>query len=287
MTFRIAQISDTHLSAVKPFFVENFRSLGPWLRAARPDLVLNSGDISLDGAGREEDLSAAKALHDEIGLTVRYIPGNHDVGDNLDVPDRHGQPALSEDRLAAYRRHYGEDWWLLDVPGWRIIALNTQLAGSAFPDAAAQEEFLAGAVAGAAGRAIALFVHKPLFDRQADEAEIGGRFLNPAPRQSLLRHLAARPPSLVASGHVHQYRSSAQGLARAIWAPSTAFVVPASFQPIYGLKQVGYVEHRLHPDGTHDSGFVQPGGMKTLDIIDFKDAYGELPPPAEPTAGML
>lgn len=282
MSFRIAQISDTHLSAAKPFFVENFQALARWLRSSRPDLVVNSGDISLDGAAREDDLAAAKALHDEIGVPVRYIPGNHDVGDNRDVPDLHHQPAIDERRCAAYRRHFGEDRWALDVPGWRVIGVNAQLIGSGLGEAAAQDSFLASSVAGAAGRRIALFIHKPLFDARPDEDEVGGRFLNPAPRQQLLRLMAAAPASLVASGHVHQYRSAAHDGACAVWAPSSAFVLPDAFQPVYGLKQVGYVEHRLDPDGSWDGGFVQPSGMRNLDIVDFKDAYGELPAPRAP-----
>lgn len=282
MTFRIAQISDTHLSAAKPFFVANFVALGQWLHASRPDLVVNSGDISLDGAAREADLAAAKALHDEIGVPVRYIPGNHDVGDNRVVPDLHHQPAIDRDRCAVYRRHFGGDWWALDVPGWRVIGVNAQLIGSGLDDAAAQEAFVASSVADRAGRRIALFVHKPLCDARPDEDEVGGRFLNPAPRRILLSLLAPAPPALVASGHVRQYRSAALEGSRAVWAPSSAFVLPDAFQPVYGLKQVGYVEHRLHPDGTCDSAFVQPGRMETLDIVDFKEAYGELPPRVAP-----
>ena len=54
MTFRIAQISDTHLSDAKPFFVDNFIRIGEALRESRPDLVVNSGDISLDGADESD-----------------------------------------------------------------------------------------------------------------------------------------------------------------------------------------------------------------------------------------
>jgi hypothetical protein len=50
MTFRTAQISDTHLSDVKPFFVANLFRVAPALVADPPELVLNTGDISLDGA---------------------------------------------------------------------------------------------------------------------------------------------------------------------------------------------------------------------------------------------
>jgi hypothetical protein len=285
MSFRIAQISDTHLSAAKPFFVENFRALAHWLRASAPDLVLNSGDIALDGPAREDDLAAARALHDEIGLAVRYIPGNHDVGDNRDVPELHGHPPVDAATCARYRQYFGEDWWSLDVPGWRIVAVNAHLVGSGLPDAAAQDDFIAGQVAGVAGRALALFIHKPLFDVAPDEDEVGGRFLNPVARHGLLRLLEGAPLSVVASGHVHQYRRTEHAGVSAVWAPSGAFVLPDAFQPVYGLKQVGYVEHRFHPDGTHDCGFVQPAGMATLSIADFEDAYGALPPLAAPADG--
>ena len=97
MAFRIAQISDTHLSDDKPFFVDNFRSIGEALVATEPDLVLNSGDISLDGANREADLVSARALHDALGLPMRFLPGNHDLGDNQDAPSYgkgHGEASI-------------------------------------------------------------------------------------------------------------------------------------------------------------------------------------------------
>jgi len=92
MTFRIAQISDTHLSDTKPFFVDNFVRVGEALRESKPDLVLNSGDITLDGASRESDLAAARVLHDSLGLPVRFLPGNHDLGDSQDSPSRGESP---------------------------------------------------------------------------------------------------------------------------------------------------------------------------------------------------
>src|SRR5262245_47690678 len=80
MTFRLAQISDTHLSRDKPFFVENFMIVASALAASAPDLVVNTGDMSLDGVAEESDLREARALHEVIGLPIRFIPGNHDVG---------------------------------------------------------------------------------------------------------------------------------------------------------------------------------------------------------------
>jgi 3',5'-cyclic-AMP phosphodiesterase len=146
MTFRIAQISDTHLSAEKPFFIGNFERVGEALRAVRPDLVLNTGDISLSGKSKESDLSAARALHEAIGLPVRFLPGNHDLGDSQDLA-AHGAAVITDERRARYRAHFGADFWTLDVPGWRLLAINAQLLGRDLAAAADQENAIVEATA--------------------------------------------------------------------------------------------------------------------------------------------
>jgi 3',5'-cyclic-AMP phosphodiesterase len=86
MVFRIGQISDTHLSASKPYFVGNFLKVVEHISTRGADLVLNSGDMLLDGAAQEEDLIAAKRLHARLDLPLRFIPGNHDIGESQDTP---------------------------------------------------------------------------------------------------------------------------------------------------------------------------------------------------------
>jgi 3',5'-cyclic-AMP phosphodiesterase len=273
MTFRIAQISDTHLSDEKPFFVDNFVRIGEALRADRPDLVLNSGDISLDGASSESDLAAARALHDGLDLPLRFLPGNHDIGDCQDAPS-HGESTIDAERRARYVAHFGSDWWTLDVPGWRLLGIDAQLLGSDLAVAHVQDAEIAEAAASLGDRRLALFLHKPLFDRDAGETEITGRFVNPEPRHALFAALGGVVPALVACGHVHQYRRTEVAGTRHVWGTSTAFVLPDRLQPRYGTKEVGYVEHRLEPDGRHDSRLVQVAGVPTLSIADFPGAYG-------------
>jgi Icc protein len=275
MTFRIAQISDTHLSGEKPYFVDNFVRIGEVLRTDRPDLVLNSGDISLDGASNEDDLAVARTMHDGLDLPLRYLPGNHDIGDCQDAPS-HGEGAIDASRRARYLRHFGEDWWSFDVPGWRLLGINAQLLGSDLAEAQDQDAAIAEAAASAGPRRIALFLHKPMFDSSVDESEITGRFINPGPRRALLASLGQAMPSLVACGHVHQYRETWSEGVRHVWATSTAFVIPDRRQPRYGLKEAGYVEHRLEADGRHASHLVRVPGVPTLDIDDFPQAYAFL-----------
>ena len=276
MTFRIAQISDTHLSDAKPFFVDQFVRTAEAIRQSKPDVVLNSGDITLDGASQEGDLAAARLLHDRLGLPVRFLPGNHDLGDSQDSPGHHESP-IDRARRARYVAHFGPDWWWFDVPGWRVLGINAQLLGSDLAETAEQEAAIAEAASGTGDRRLVLFLHKPLFDRSAGENAITGRFVNPAPRQRLLAQLGLAAPALVVCGHVHQFRTSEANGARHVWGPSTAYVIPDRIQPRYGLKEVGYVEHRLEADGTHDSRFVRVPGMPTLRIENFPQAYGPIP----------
>ncbi len=273
MTFRIAQISDTHLSRDKPFFVQNFNVVAAALAASAPDLVVNTGDMSLDGVADESDLAEARRLHDAIGLPTRFIPGNHDLGEGHDVPGSKEQPISMASRQR-YLRHFGDDFWHVDVPGWRLIGVNSQLLASNLGPAVTQLDLVAQASA-CEHRRLALFVHKPLFDASPDEATVTGRFVNPDARARLLGAFSLARALVVASGHVHQYRSTLTDAVRHVWAPSTGFSIPDSRQPRYGEKEVGYVEHRFEPDGSRSGAFVGVPDLKRLDIADFAEAaYG-------------
>jgi len=273
MTFRVAQISDTHLSRDKPFFVENFNIVAAALAASAPDLVVNTGDLSLDGVTEESDLAEARRLHDAIGLPTLFIPGNHDLGEGHDVPGSKEAPISMASRQR-YLHHFGDDFWEFDAPGWRLIGVNSQLLASNLGPAPLQLDFVAQA-SSCEERQLALFVHKPLFDTSLHETAVTGRFVNPGARARLMAAFSLVRPSVIASGHVHQYRSTLIGAVRHVWAPSTGFVIPHTHQPRYGEKEVGYVDHRFEPDGTHTSAFVRVAGLKRLDISDFAEAaYG-------------
>ena len=273
--FRLAQISDTHLSERHPAFTANFDALAEHLRAARPDLVVHTGDVSAHGE-RGEDLDFAQARMAGLGLDWLAIPGNHDVGDDPQMAAR--DPADSG-QVARWRRVFGPDAFLRDVPGWRLIGLGSLIAGAAIPEAEAQFAFLADALAGAGGRAVALFLHKPLSYQALEEGPANPWSVPPAPRRRLLELLRARPPAFVASGHVHQWqdRGTPDGL-RQIWAPAIAFVVGDPWQERVGEKVMGYVEHRLHPDGRHDCALVRPPGIEPHDIGRMPEVYGAQTP---------
>ena len=80
--FRLTQISDTHLARRLTKLTDNFHRLSEHINATRPDLVVNTGDLTFDGPTSPGDLDFARSLHDGLPVTCRYLPGNHDIGDN-------------------------------------------------------------------------------------------------------------------------------------------------------------------------------------------------------------
>lgn len=61
--FTLAQISDPHLGAQTSLFRRNFDAVVEHLIAEPPDLIIATGDVSLDGADSEADMAfAAQSL---------------------------------------------------------------------------------------------------------------------------------------------------------------------------------------------------------------------------------
>jgi Icc protein len=270
MTLRVIQISDTHLSGRKPLFQANFDTMRAWLHADPPDLIICSGDLSLDGADREEDLRFAAEQLARLPARCLVIPGNHDVGDFAELET---SQVTSAERLARWHAVLGPDHFVQDVPGWRLIGLNTQSLGSGLAEEAAQAEALTGAVAGADGRALALFLHKPLCQHRLDETDLNyWSVLQPA-RDALLGAFGSTTPRFVASGHIHQWRDHAPSGLRQIWAPAISFIVGEEQQPSLGSKLLGAVEHLLHPDGTHASRLLTLDGLALHDITKMPGLY--------------
>jgi len=71
---RLAHLSDLHFGRVDPAAVEGLlRSL----EAARPDLVVVSGDFTQ--SARTGEFRAARAFLDRLPAPVFAVPGNHDL----------------------------------------------------------------------------------------------------------------------------------------------------------------------------------------------------------------
>jgi 3',5'-cyclic AMP phosphodiesterase CpdA len=275
MTFRLAQISDTHLSAAHPEFVANFDRLAAHLRERKFDLVVNTGDISAHGELAADDLHFALARHQALGLDWLAIPGNHDVGND---PAVGGKTPADAPRLRRWLDILGPDHFLRDIPGWRLIGLDTLITDTDLPQAEAQFAFLQQALDGAGSRRIGLFLHKPLCEQTMAETIVTYWSVQEAPRHRMLALLRQANVGFVASGHVHQWRDRghSEGL-RQVWAPAVAFMVGDTWQHAVGEKRLGYVEHLLYADGRHECQMVEVEGLVRNDLGLMPHAYGPQP----------
>ena len=272
---RIIQISDTHLSRTHQHFADNLLAIRNWLAGQKADLIINTGDLSMNGAVTADDLHDAVAWHRDLGAPVLCIPGNHDVGD---VPDLRADQVLDDARLERYRGIVGPDRWIRDEAGWRLVGINAMLCGTGHRDEQDQEAWLEAALATTSP--IALFLHKPLFVSDPTEGPHGYWTITPEPRARLLDIMRRADIRLVASGHLHVARRETFAGQSHVWGPSSAFVCGPSQTDIPGDRLVGITVHDVSADGV-ESRFVFPDMAKDLTIDPhLREIY-----PA-PTAGV-
>ena len=269
--FTLAQISDTHLGAGTALFRANFDTVAAALAAEVPDIIVASGDVSLDGADSEADMEFAAERFARLPRPVLAVPGNHDVGDH---PDRAPRQPFDTERLLRFRRHFGQERWVLDRDGWRLLGLNSQVCGTGHPEEAAQADFIAEALAGLGARRLAVFLHKPIYVTTVDDPLFDYWSVPPFARAPFLPLLAHPALRLVASGHLHLHQEVARGAARFTWAPSVGFIVAEDEQPdLPGARPCGYLRHRFHADHVETS-LVVPDGMERPFIHEVRaEAY--------------
>jgi 3',5'-cyclic AMP phosphodiesterase CpdA len=265
--FRLTQISDTHLARRFPQLTDNFDRVRDYIDAQRPDLVVNSGDLAFDGPNSRDELEFARTLHDALPVACRFLPGNHDIGDNpTHIAPPPSQP-VTDQTLQAYRAVFGDDFWRFDAAGWCLIGLNSLALNTGLAREAEQFDWLAAQLASAKGQPVALFLHKPLYLNAPDDpepVETSFRYVPMPARSRLVEMLGAVDWRLVASGHVHQRRDFTFRNVRHIWAPSAGFFIPDAKQEVIGIKQLGLVEYRFQPD-SFEVRHVRPPGMIDVD----------------------
>lgn len=272
---RVIQISDTHLSPTKRHFMANWAPLAAWLAAQRPDLVVHTGDVTVDAADQEEDAAHCAGLMAALGIPFIAVPGNHDVGDALNPY----QP-VNPGRLERWRRHFGDDHWYRDIEGWRLIAFDALLLGSGEPAEKAQHEWLRAVTADAGGRRIGWFLHKPLFLDHPGEPDTGYWSVRPEPRALLFDLLRRHKVAFVASGHLHRWHELTLDGTHYIWGPPTGFLVGlGTLPPMGGSDRLGAVVYDIA--GEHVSTRItEVAGLQDFWFDDVKHEVYPPPPGA-------
>jgi 3',5'-cyclic AMP phosphodiesterase CpdA len=215
-------------------------------------------------------------LHDVLPVACRYLPGNHDIGDNPTQIGPVPPQQVSENDRQAYLSLFGDDHWRFDAAGWCFIGLNSLVMNSGLSSEAEQFEWLAAELAGASGKPVALFLHKPLFLSAPDDPELEAtsiRYVPQPARRRLIEMLRTADLRLVASGHVHQRRDFTFSHARHIWAPSAGFIISDARQERIGTKEVGLVEYCFKPDSFEVRHVKAPGQVD----VDLDELLGKTP----------
>lgn len=261
----ILQITDTHLSPRNELFKENIARIRDAVANAPPDLVMVTGDISLDGADRDEDLEHAAAQLRALPWPTMFLPGNHDTGSHERFMPR--QP-YSEERLARWRRIVGPGRGVVDLPGWRIIGLDTEVMGTGHPNEEEQAAFIRGALVNLGERRIALFLHKPVSLTTPEDPDFNMWVIPPAGRFALSPILARRSLRLVASGHLHIHHEERRGDVAWVWAPPLSFVADPSDQAgMPGTRRCGALLHDLRADHVE----TRLLSLKTVPFLAVRD----------------
>lgn len=279
----LVQISDTHLSPTYGFFCANFLRAVDEINALAPDLVINTGDVALSGPDHADDLPFAAWAHAHIAAPKRYIPGNHDIGEEPGG-EILKQP-INKALVTRYRNNLGADYWSHEIEDWTLIGLNTQILGTGRNAEAEQADWLSDVLNTVRGRPIGIFIHKPLLIDSADEVPEQSWTVSGEARDALLGQFKAAGVRFVASGHMHQYKEFELDGIRMIWAPSTAYLTT---KPQPGTDIVlGYLVYRFD-GGDVSVKLRRTEGAEPLTFYDFFDpaVHGGLKdvPPSPPHA---
>ena len=254
--FRLIQVADLHLSAAHDYHSDNWRRVAAWIAREAPDLVVVNGDLVLEDPDAEADHAFARGMLERLAVPRRFLPGNHDIGDNV----LFGKMAkrVNNERRARFLRHFGEERWAFEAAGWGFVGINSQLFGSGGQQAEAEQwAWAEDSLRRYSGKPIALFTHKPLFldhpsDADHDDLTLRQSCIDRASRTRLLALCREHGVQLVSTGHKHQTRAFSLDGIYHIWAPSTACVNGRPDALHWGTREVGFVDYRFTPDGfTH------------------------------------
>lgn len=271
--FKVIQLSDTHLDPMARKFRDNWETALAYINAAKPDLVVHSGDVNCDDPDNEISQNFACAELNRLSVPWMVIPGNHDIGDGPPDPV-FGQTVTSE-RCTRFCERYGADHWVKDAGAWTLLGINSLILDTGLPEEETQWTWLSETLEKCGNKPIALFLHKPPFLANFEETQNTSSTLSFYGRKRLATLVAKSNVRLIASGHRHEYRYY-KGEIPVCWAPSTAFTLDQGTpSPPPNSRQVnGLLEHKFSTSG-HSHRLLELPGIAPHNTSAFYELHSQ------------
>jgi len=232
--FRFVVLTDTHINASET------QTASPWpinrqanararaaiaaINALAPDFAVHLGDVvqPLPGhPGYEEASENASKILGALECPLRFIPGNHDVGDKPLI----WNPAnpVSAHFVEKYREDYGRDWFRFEHGGCLFVGVDAQLMNAGLSLETEQWNWIEQTLQQARGKRIFFFLHYPPFIYAPDEHEHYDNLGEPA-RSRLLALFERFGVEACFSGHVHNFFYNLYAGTRSYTLPALSFV---------------------------------------------------------------
>jgi 3',5'-cyclic AMP phosphodiesterase CpdA len=218
-----------------------------------PELVVVTGDIVVLDPDDAPDHAFAHGLLRDLGVRVRTVPGNHDVGDH---PTRGGLPAdwhgapVTDGRVRQWERVWGAGHWSDTLAGRRLLGLNSQLFGTGVDAEQRQWEWLTSlAEAGAPHAPAVLFIHEPIRIPGPSTIADPWTSIPDSAVDRLCALLHRLNVQLIAAGHTHRFlKCDVEGIEQ-VTAPSLVAPIPVRSDMLQppGAEAPGWVELSLGP----------------------------------------
>src|SRR4051812_27957039 len=80
---RLTQVADVHLGAGAEQHHDNWLKVAAWIDRERPHVVVVNGDVVMGDPDHEADYAFARDQLTALPVPCRFLPGNHDIGDNV------------------------------------------------------------------------------------------------------------------------------------------------------------------------------------------------------------
>lgn len=231
--FSFAVVADTHMRPEEgdessPFEVNlhangRARYVIELLNQLNPEFIIHLGDIvhpvpELPTYGPA--CEAAKAVFVKLDSDIRFIPGNHDVGDKPNDQMPAGQ--IEEQFVDQYQRYFGADYSSFDHGDCHFTLIDAQIINSGFKCEGVQWEWLERDLADHNGKRIFLCTHYPPYIRSPEEASHYDNIDEPG-RSRLLRLIEKHSVEALFCGHVHGFFYNRLADAESYILPATSF----------------------------------------------------------------